>query len=251
MAIITGAASGIGEATARTFVEHGAFVVVADIHDDLGQQVVESIGSDKATYKHCNVKNEKEVEETVAFAIQKYGSLDIMFSNAGVLGLRNSILDLDAQDFEETMAVNVRGSAFAIKHAAKAMVAGKIRGSIMCTASIEATLATGGPAAYMASKHAVLGLVKAAAVELGEYGIRVNCISPAGIATPMVSSSSRLAPEELRRHLSDQVNLQGESLNVKHVAEAALFLACNESAYISAHDLAVDGGISARSIYLK
>ena len=86
---------------------------------------------DKATYKHCNVKNEKEVEETVAYAIQKYGSLDIMFGNAGVPGLKNSILAIDAKDFDETMAVIVRCSAFAIKHAAKAMVAGKIRGSIM------------------------------------------------------------------------------------------------------------------------
>lgn len=246
VAIITGAASGIGEATARLFVEHGACVIVADIQDELGCKVVASIGENKASYKHCDVSNEKQMEETVAYAVEKYGTLDVMFSNAGVIGRMHSILDMDIEDYDKTMAINARGTALAIKQASRFMVERKIRGSIICTASIEATLAGGAPVPYITSKHAVVGLVKSAAIELGKYGIRVNCISPYGISTTLVCNAYQMDKEQLDGQLSANTNLKGQLLKTKHVAEAALFLASNESAYISAHNLAVDGGISSR-----
>lgn len=244
VAVITGGASGIGEAAARLFVEHGARVVIADIQDELALQVASSIGSDNVCYQRCDVSDEKQVNETVAFAVEKYGTLDIMFSNAGILNPFESILEMDMTVFDRTIAVNARGAALAVKHAARVMVANKIRGSIICTASVESILAGAAPLAYIASKHAVLGVVKAAARELGQHGIRVNCVSPFGIATPMVCKSFGADAAAIEAKICGNANLKGVSLTTMHIAEAALFLASDESAYISAQNLAVDGGLS-------
>ncbi|KAF9603407.1 hypothetical protein IFM89_035853 [Coptis chinensis] len=114
-------------AIARLFVENGAFVVIADVQDELGHQVVESIGVEKASYRHCDVRDEKQVEEIVAYTLDKYGGLDIMFSNACVIGAIHGILELDMEAFDNTMAINVRGVAVTMKYAARAMVAKQIQ----------------------------------------------------------------------------------------------------------------------------
>ncbi|KAJ1412526.1 Short-chain dehydrogenase/reductase SDR [Sesbania bispinosa] len=145
VALITGAASGIGEETVKLFAENGAFVVAADIQDELGCQVVASIGSDRVTYHHCDVRDENQVEETINFTLEKHGRLDVLFSNAGVIGSLSGILDLDLNELDNTMAINVRGAAATIKHGARAMVAKKIRGSIICTTSVAATIGGTGP----------------------------------------------------------------------------------------------------------
>ncbi|KAL6968694.1 Short-chain dehydrogenase reductase 3b [Sarracenia purpurea var. burkii] len=242
VAIITGAASGIGEESARLFAENGACVVVADIQDELGRQVVASIGSDKVSYHHCDVRNEKQVEETVKYAVEKYGGLDIFFSNAGILGPSTGILDLDMEALDATMATNVRGAATTIKHAARAMVAKKTRGSIICTASVAASVGGIAPHAYTASKHAVVGIVRSACSELGGYGIRVNCVSPSGVATPLACEYYNMEAIEVENLTCDLANLKGIVLKARHVAEAALFLASDEAAYITGHNLVVDGG---------
>jgi NAD(P)-dependent dehydrogenase (short-subunit alcohol dehydrogenase family) len=244
VALITGAASGIGEETVKLFAENGAFVIAADIQDELGHKVASSIGSDKVTYHHCDVRDEKQVEETINFTLEKHGRIDILFSNAGILGSLNGILDLDLNEFEKTMAINVIGAAATIKHAARAMVAKKIRGSIICTTSVAASIGGTGPNGYTASKHALLGLVKSACSELGGYGIRVNCVSPFGVATPLACIPFNLQPHEVEAASSVHGNLKGIVLKAKHIAEAALFLASDESVYISGHNLVVDGGFS-------
>ncbi|GMH00308.1 hypothetical protein Nepgr_002147 [Nepenthes gracilis] len=245
VALITGAASGIGEETLRLFAENGAFVVAVDIQDELGQRVVASIGSDKVTYHHCDVRDEKHVEETVNFTLQKYnGSLDILFSNAGILGPWTSILDLDLEVFDNTMAINVRGVAATIKHAARAMVAKKTRGSIICTTSVAACLGGYGPHPYTTSKHALVGLVRSACKELGTHGIRINSVSPFGVATPLACGPFNWEPSVVEAETCARANLKGIVLKARHIAEAALFLASDESAYISGHNLVVDGGVS-------
>ncbi|KAF3436589.1 hypothetical protein FNV43_RR23681 [Rhamnella rubrinervis] len=242
--LVTGAASGIGEESVRLFAENGALVVAADVQDELGRQVVASIGSERVTYRHCDVRDEKQVEETVNYTLHKYGSLDVLFSNAGIIGPMSSILELDIQGFDNTMATNVRGAAATIKHASRAMVARNIRGSIICTTSVAASLGGTGPHAYTTSKHALVGLVRSACSELGARGIRVNSISPFGVATPLSCTAFNLKPHEVEANSSAISNLKGVVLKARHVAEAALFLASDESLYISGHNLAVDGGFT-------
>lgn len=114
VALITGAASGIGKETARHFAANGAFVVVADIDDELGQKVAASIGIDQASFHHCDVRDEKQVEKTVSYTVEKHGRLDILFSNAGIVGSRTSILEVDMSNFDNVMAINVRGVCYIV-----------------------------------------------------------------------------------------------------------------------------------------
>ncbi|RDX69416.1 Short-chain dehydrogenase reductase 3b, partial [Mucuna pruriens] len=244
VAIVTGGATGIGAEAVRIFVENGASIVIADMKDELGQNLATSFGLDRVCYRHCDVRDEKQVEETVAFTVDKYGSVDVLFSNAGIAGPLTTILDFDMREFDNTMAVNVRGSAATIKHAARVMVARKTRGSIICTASVAGSFGGCAGHDYTASKHCLIGLVRSVCSELGAYGIRVNSISPYAVATPLVCDTFHMDPAEAEAAGHAFANLHGITLKATHIAEAALFLASDESAYISGHNLVVDGGFS-------
>ncbi|KAG5618226.1 hypothetical protein H5410_018050 [Solanum commersonii] len=212
VAIVTGGASG-WEATARLFAQHGArAVIIADIQDEKGRAVAASIPSPICSYLQCDVSDENQLKAMVDWTVQKYGQLDIMFSNAGILGHSGQkVLDLDLSEFNWVMNVNARGMAACVKHAARAMVDKRVRGSIICTGSIGAS--RGGPwrTDYTMSKHAVLGAEAEAMKALKRYG--------------------------------PQTSLKGITLTVKHLAEAALFLDSDDSAFVSGHDLGVDGGL--------
>lgn len=143
--IITGGASGIGAESVRLFTEQGARVVIVDVQDELGRNLAVSIGEDKASYYHCDVRNETEVENTVKFTVEKHGKLDVLFSNAGVIEPSVSILDLNLDELDRTVAVNLRGAAAFIKHAARAMVDKGTRGSIVCTTSVAAEISGTAP----------------------------------------------------------------------------------------------------------
>ncbi|CAA3001637.1 (-)-isopiperitenol (-)-carveol dehydrogenase, mitochondrial-like [Olea europaea subsp. europaea] len=246
VAIVTGGASGIGEATARLFADHGVqAVVIADVQDKKGQIVVESIGVERSSYVHCDVSDEKQVKAMVDFTVQKYGQLDIMFSNAGIPSKsEQTILNFDFSQYETMFGINVRGMTACVKHAARAMVEKGVKGTIVCTASVVATNCKGGTnlTDYVMSKHAILGLVRAASQQLGVHGIRVNCVSPSAIATGMAANTG-LTNEGVQMVFGPFTALKGIALTVKHIADAVLFLASENSAFVTGHDLVVDGGL--------
>ncbi|XP_050376544.1 (+)-cis,trans-nepetalactol synthase NEPS1-like [Argentina anserina] len=246
VAIVTGAASGIGAVTARYFADHGArFVVIADVQDDKGKEVAASIGSQRCIYVHCDVTHEDQVKSLVDSTVKKYGQLDVMHSNAGIAALsRQTVLDLDLSGYDRVMAVNARGMAACVKHAARAMVTKGVRGSIVCTASFVANCGTEGVTDYTMSKHAVLGLVRSASVQLAARGVRVNCVSPGVVGTPII----KIGEEEMKEKLAAIYTGSGGPLMEKHVADAVVFLASEESAFVTGHNLVVDGGRGTKAL---
>ncbi|XP_076925040.1 (-)-isopiperitenol/(-)-carveol dehydrogenase, mitochondrial-like [Bidens hawaiensis] len=242
--IITGGASGIGEATARLFARHGATVVIADIQDVQGRLVADSIGSSRCTYFHCDISDEQQVISAVNFTVKSHGRLDVIFCNAGIVSTsKQTVLDLDLNQLDALYNVNARGTAACVKHAARAMVERRVRGSIICTASVAASRGACVRTDYVMTKHAVLGLVRSASKQLGVYGIRVNSVSPSAVVTPLSRRSPAAAKKtmELYEALS---SLKGKELCVEDVAEAVVFLASDGSGFITGHDLAVDGGLT-------
>ncbi|PON43720.1 Short-chain dehydrogenase/reductase [Parasponia andersonii] len=225
VALITGGASGLGKKTAEVFAHHGAKPVITDVQDELGHSVRQSIagnGQNDVTYVHCDVTDESQVKAAVEKAVKAYGKLDIMFNNAGIAGDNKArIIDNDKADFERVLRVNVTGVFLGIKHAAQAMIPAR-GGSIISTASIGSN----------------------AAVELGQFGIRVNCVSPYGVATPLAADFVGLSEGEAEKLFGSMANLKGVTLKPEDIANAALFLASEEGRYVSGHNLVVDGGFT-------
>ncbi|KAK9995954.1 hypothetical protein SO802_020640 [Lithocarpus litseifolius] len=169
-----------------------------------------------------------------------------MFSNAGIgratLTCDQIVLDMDLSTYDKLMAMNARGMAACVKHAAKAMVEGHVRGSIVCKASIAASVSFENFMDYMMSKHAVLGLVRCASLKLGAYGIRVNYVSPGPIGTPLLKELFGYENEEEDKVVESNQYLKGGAFRPKNVADAVVFLAFEDSEFITSHSLAVDGG---------
>ncbi|KAL2503081.1 Xanthoxin dehydrogenase [Forsythia ovata] len=252
VALITGGASGIGEFTAKLFSQHGAKVAIADIQDELGHSVVEAIGTSNSTYIHCDVTNEDDVKNAVDNTVSTYGKLDIMFNNAGIADPNKPrIVDNEKADFERVLSVNVTGVFLCMKHAARVMVPAR-SGSIISTASVSSTIGGAASHAYCCSKHAVLGLTRNLAVELGQFGIRVNCLAPYALATPLAKKFVGLEnDEDLENAMSLMGNLKGTNLKAEDVANAALYLASDEAKYVSGHNLFIDGGFSVYNSAIK
>ncbi|XP_051132514.1 borneol dehydrogenase, mitochondrial-like [Andrographis paniculata] len=241
VALITGAARGIGEATARLFCKHGAKVVIADILDKLGQQVADDLGPSWAIFVYCDVTIESDVAKAVDIAVSTFGKLDIFHNNAGIGGEPESnILQNTQTDFERVLKVNLVGYFLGTKHAARVMIP-NCSGNIIMTASSAASVAGVAPHAYVCSKHGVVGLTENAATELGKYGVRVNCISPYLVDTHLTRVDYKYTDDDFKKAYT---YLNGAVLTKDDVAMAALFLASDEAGYISGHNLLVDGGFS-------
>ncbi|MBA0734688.1 hypothetical protein Gogos_018586, partial [Gossypium gossypioides] len=245
VALITGAASGLGECTAKLFVKNGAKVLIADIQDELGRSVCQELGTENISYVHCDVTCESDVENAVNLAVSKYGKLDIMFNNAGIPGDNEvRVTHAGSEDFKRVFDVNVLGGFLGAKYAARVMVPAK-KGCILFTASLASKISFGLPHAYKASKHAVAGLTKSLSVELGEHGIRVNCISPNGIVTPMLQKAiGNVDKKKGEEMVAVSAVLKGTVLEPEDFAHAALYLASDDAKFISGVNLPVDGAYS-------
>ncbi|XP_021820029.1 secoisolariciresinol dehydrogenase [Prunus avium] len=248
VALITGAASGIGKATASKFISNGAKVVIADIQQQLGQVTAYELGPN-ATFIACDVSKESDISNAVDFTISKHSQLDIMYANAGVAcNTPPSIVDLDLAVFDRVMNINVRGVIAGMKHASRVMIPRKT-GSILCTASVTGLMGGLAQHTYSVSKFAVIGIVKSVAAELSKHGIRVNCISPFAIPTPFVlEEMSRIFPGvDIQRLIEITQNagvLEGTNCEPNDIANAALYLASDDAKYVSGHNLVVDGGFT-------
>lgn len=244
-AIVTGAASGIGRASAQRFAAEGARVLLADI-DPSVEAVAGQIRSDggDATAAFVDIGDEAAVEDLMARALSELGGLDVCFANAGILSSIAPVLELTRDDWERTFRVNVFGTASCLKFAGRAMVdAGS--GSIICTASVAGLRAAAGPAQYSASKAAVIGLVQNAAFQLGGTGVRVNAICPGIVETGMTKPLFEFARAAGKEHKLGQLNPLRRAGSPGEIAQMVVFLASDESSYVNGQAIAVDGGLSA------
>jgi NAD(P)-dependent dehydrogenase (short-subunit alcohol dehydrogenase family) len=235
VAIVTGGASGIGAATAELFVEEGAKVVIADVDADGGQELATKLG-DAAAFQRTDVADADDVQELVDFAVARFGGLHVMFNNAGVPSSFARILKNDLSDFQQVIGVNLFGVMVGTQRAARHM-AEHGGGSIINTSSIAALSGGAGPITYRVSKAAVVQFSRSAAIDLADYGIRVNCIAPGHIATGITNYD--MGPVI---RLTQPLQRQGDPIDV---ANAVLYLAGDRSAQVTGIVLPVDGGTTA------
>lgn len=253
VAIVTGAASGLGRGIAQRFAAEGARVVIADVDVDGGEALAAALGDD-AIFVRTDVSDPDQVGALVAATVAKFGGLHVMVNNAGVSGRLRRLLDDDLSDFHRVMGVNVLGVMAGTRDAARHM-AGHGGGSIVNLTSIGGIQAGGGVMVYRASKAAVIQFTKSAAIELAQHEIRVNAIAPGNIPTPILASSAGdLDPAELERFearirqgMRDDRPLKREG-TPDDVAEAALYFATDRSRYVTGTVLPVDGGTVAGKV---
>ncbi|MCP3986541.1 MAG: glucose 1-dehydrogenase [bacterium] len=248
VALITGGASGIGEATVRMFVSEGARVVIADIQDERGGQIAEEL-SEAAIFQHTNVAREDSIAAAVDLAISEFGRLDCLFANAGIIGAMGPIDEIPAEEFDATMAINLRGVFLCMKHAARVMKPQK-SGTILATTSIAALQGGLGPHVYAAAKIALIGLTKNVAAELVSQGIRVNCIAPGNMATEMIAGLVTGEPDkvaEIESAIAAGSPIPGRAGQASDIAHAAVYLASDAAAFVNGHTLVVDAGLTTGS----
>jgi len=252
VAVVTGGSSGIGLGTADRFVAEGARVVLADTNREHGEEIAKHLGAD-AAFKHTDVSDPAQVAELVSFAVGKFGGLHVMFNNAGIGGARYpSLLDDDFADFHQVMGVNLLGVMAGTREAARHMATNG-GGSIVNISSVGGIQPGPSQWAYHTSKAGIVIFTKSAAIDLGRFGIRVNCIAPGNIETPILEQTIVAhLPEEERAEAMQKIRaviISRQPLarqgTTDDIAEAALYFASDRSSYVTGTVLPVDGGLVA------
>ncbi len=248
VAVITGAASGIGRATVDLFIAEGARVIAADIQDDKGARIEED-HKGMAHYVRCDVLQEKDIEAAVLAAKRHFGRLDVLFNNAGTGGANEAADAVTAEGFDAVMHLHVRAALFGIKYAVPLMrVAGG--GAIISTASVAGIRTGYGPLLYSTAKAAIVHMTHMAAAQLGAENIRVNCICPGVIATNIFAHAMGI-PSQIGETRIEAIAEAGATLQPiprggrgRDIAEAALYLASDGASFVNGHALVVDGGLT-------
>jgi NAD(P)-dependent dehydrogenase (short-subunit alcohol dehydrogenase family) len=243
IAIITGAASGLGQGIAELFAQEGAKVVVADIQEDAGKQLADELGG---MFVQVDVTDPASVEAMIQSVVDRYERIDILVNNAGIDGQQAITADSSLENWKQVMSINMDGVYYGIKYVLPVMVAQK-GGVILNTASTVGLNAMGNIPAYSASKAGVIHLSKSVAVEYAAHKIRVNAICPSVVETPLLTNfiENTPDPEGARQGLA-MLNPMPGMVTVDAVAKAALFLVSDDSAFITAVALPIDGGYTAR-----
>jgi NAD(P)-dependent dehydrogenase (short-subunit alcohol dehydrogenase family) len=248
VALVTGAASGLGAASARRLAEEGAKVMLTDVAADAGRAVADQIAGagGEAAFETHDVTSQSDWEGVVGVTLERFGRLDVLVNNAGVSGGMQELMSLDCETWRRVLAVNLDGVFFGLRYAGPAIAAAG-GGSIVNISSILGKVGMAGAAAYCASKGGVALLTKAAALEWAPLGIRVNSVHPGFIDTPMVSGA--LQALENANEMTDMIVSRHALARLgapREIADAVLFLASDESSFMTGAELVVDGGYTAQ-----
>jgi NAD(P)-dependent dehydrogenase (short-subunit alcohol dehydrogenase family) len=242
VALITGGASGIGAASVRRFVAEGATVVIADVQVAEGEALAAEL-SDQACFVRTDVTREGDVEAAVGTATDRYGRLDVLFNNAGIIGAVGPISTLVADDYDRTMAVLLRSVVLGMKHAARIMVPQQ-SGVIISTSSVAAVAGGLGAHTYSAAKAAIIGLTQSVAAELWPHGIRVNAVVPGKITTPMTKALRAASGQPDQSDDTLDVLIGERKGQARDIAAAAAYLASDDARFVTGESLRVDGGLT-------
>lgn len=246
VAIVTGGTGGIGFATARRLIDEGARVLLVDRSEEALAAAAREFG-ESAAWSAADVSSAEDAARYVQEAVNKFGGVDIVFANAGIEGVVTPLTETSVEDFDRVLAVNVRGAWLAIKHSAPAL-AKRGGGSIIITSSVAGVVGSAGLSPYVTSKHAVMGLVKCAALELAPLGIRVNSVNPGPIENRMMRSIEEQAnpgdPGAVKSGFLSKIPLGRYGTN-EEIASVVAFLASSDSAYVTGTSVIADGGFVA------